>query len=114
MRSAKIINKLKKRLYLRLGHTRITKDQHVDVTTKFVASLVGVLRRTAEQGESEGLLDVVMAVNRGSNRVANDIPNVWFPIKLMGKRAFVYFFFSCYIDTRQCLKGSSQCTISAT
>ena len=60
---------------LRLGGTRISKKQHVDITTNAVL-FVDVLRLASEHGKSKALLDEFVAVDRGSNRVDQALGNV--------------------------------------
>ena len=51
---------------LRLCRTRVAKQKDVDIPTNTVLS-VDVLRDTAEEGERNGSLDILVTVNGGSN-----------------------------------------------
>ena len=63
--------------HLRLGHRRIADQQHVDVTPQ--SSAIGQnFLHAAEQHAQHGLLDVVVAVNRGRDRARQNVEHVLF------------------------------------
>jgi hypothetical protein len=53
---------------LRLGCSGVTEEEDVDITTDAMLA-VDVLRNTAEEGESDGSLNVVVTVDRGRHRL---------------------------------------------
>jgi hypothetical protein len=60
---------------LRLGHTRITDEENVEVASDSMLAL-DVLGLTAEHGEANAGLDVAVLVDRGRDRVDEDVSDV--------------------------------------
>lgn len=55
---------------LRLGGTRVSEKQHIDVASDSVLT-VPIFGFSSEHGQGESLLDELVSVNRGGDRVDN-------------------------------------------
>lgn len=62
--------------HLRLGRTRVTEQKHVDVATDAMLP-VDVLGHAAKEGQGDGGLDVVVAVNRRRHRLDDTLADAF-------------------------------------